>query len=40
MIELQQQERQAQNWEGNVLVPLVENGAGGGAAAVVLATLT
>lgn len=40
MIELQQQERQAQNWEGNVLVPLVQNGAGGVAAAILLATLT
>lgn len=40
MIELQKQERQAQNWEGNVWVPLVQNGAGGVAAAILLATLT
>lgn len=40
MIELQRQERQAQNWENNVLVPLVQNGAGSVAAAILLATLT
>lgn len=42
MIEQIQQEHrgQLQNWEGNVLVPLVQNGAGGVAAAILLATLT
>ena len=42
MIEQIQQEHrgQLQNWEGNVLVPLVQNAAGGVAAAIMIATVT
>lgn len=42
MIEQIQQEHrgQLQNWEGNVLVPLVQNAAGGVAAAIMIATAT
>ena len=42
MIEQIQQEHRGhlQNWEGNVLVPLVQNAAGGVAAAIMIATVT
>ena len=41
MIEqLQQEHRGLQNWEGNVFVPLVQNAAGGAAAAIMIATVT
>lgn len=39
--QIQQEHRgQLQNWEGNVLVPLVQNAAGGVAAAIMIATVT
>lgn len=39
--QIQQEHRgQLQNWEGNVLVPLVQNAAGGVAAAIMIATAT